>query len=214
MTANLVRNVYAERHELQADMRNARVAGDTLSGNHRALDVERRSVDERLRQAEMQVVLGAEGATEARDEALARLKAIDEEQQATQRGLDAARELIQIRQAQLVALHDDQEGFPQLCREAESATAGAMRDLQDARRALGRATQSWAKATSLWAPLRAGLRRRLQELDEQEGRYYDVDAQATAPPFPISLPSNIETLTPAPAGYHRLESAGESIDSA
>ncbi|HEX3854740.1 MAG TPA: hypothetical protein VHW01_27450, partial [Polyangiaceae bacterium] len=99
--------MYAERHELQADLRNARVAGDTLSGKYRALDAERRRVDERLREGEMQVVLGADGATEARDEALARRNAIDEEQQTVQRGMDAARELIQIRQAQLSALHDD-----------------------------------------------------------------------------------------------------------
>jgi chromosome segregation ATPase len=209
-TRTTTRNVYRERQGLLDDMRAARVAGDTMRGKHAALGSERKRVAQRLREAEMQVVLGAEGAVAKRDADLERLAVIDEEIQSLQRGMEAAGELVRIRQAQLAALYDEPEGFEGFCTEAQSATAGAVRDLQELRRALGQAARSWAKATSLWAPLNAPLRQRLQELNQQERQYPDVAQQAAPPPFPIALPSNVESLTPCPPGYSRLTRAQRS----
>lgn len=196
------RNVFQQRHILLDDIRRGRVAADTMRSKNAALSAQRKQIGGRLREAEMQVVLGTAGAADARDAHLEQLAKIQIEMESLQRGMDAASELVRVRKDQLRALYD--QGFESFAKEAESATAGALTELREAVAAVGRAQRTWGKATALWGPLNAALRLRIQEVDGREGRIGDPASEAVVPPFPIPLPTGLDTAAPRPLGIPRL----------
>ena len=206
-TEAATRNPYREREALRADITRARVSRDTLRGQLARIHVERKQAEADAFKAEMDAVVGVAGATERRDAALERLRGAEGAEREYQRGLEAADAIIKLREGQLAALYDDDEGFVSFCREAEAATAGALSDLQEMRQALAEASSSWSKAASLWRPLNGAIRRRLEELNKEEGAYPNVAPMAAVLPFPVGLPSDLATAAPRPPGIARLRSA-------
>jgi hypothetical protein len=185
-------------------MQAARVALDTARGEQAKAEAEHKQAGADQFKAEMEVAVGTSGAQEQVDEARARSLAAAQAAERFGRAVQAAGEITKVREAQLTALYDDPEAFPSFCREAEAATAGAVRDLQELRHQLATASQSWAKASALWRPLNPAIRRRLEERNAAEGRYPNTAGEAAVRPFPFSLPSDLATLAPRPPGIERL----------
>jgi chromosome segregation ATPase len=202
------RNPSAERHQFREDMRAARVARDTMRGNQMRGRAEMRALEERKGKLKQDEILGVEHAEQelaAVVERIRDLRAADEE---LDLGIKAAEAIIDGRQGQLRELHTDPECFPFFVREANSATAAAERDLRAVAQAVARARESWQRAETLWRPLNAAIRERLEALNASEGRYPDVPPQAAVPPFPVHMPSDLAAMAPRPRGIDRLREAG------
>jgi chromosome segregation ATPase len=200
-----VLNPYQERHKLHADRTAARVARDTIRGRAVQVAADKRQDKEEAHQAEKEMILGTEGAEQRRDAALERVRTAEQAERQHQSGLEAADALLADCEGKLKLLYDSEDGFTAFAKEAEATTAGAVRDLQDLRRALAAASQSWGRASALWRPLNPAIKRRLDDLDATEGQYGNTAAQAAPPVFPISLPSDLASLAPRPRGMARLE---------
>jgi hypothetical protein len=208
-TETAQRNPFKQREALRADIARARQAADTLRAKLARLDAERKDADAAALREEMEILAGSDGATERRDAAVERIHTVDRARPEHERGLTAAEQLMQIREAQLTQLHD--ECFEDFAREADSYATAAVRDLEELRAQVVRAAQSWAKATALWRPLNGPLRRRLEELNSAGGHYPNVAPQAVVQPFPVQLPSDLASLAPRPSGLARLTQRHDAL---
>ncbi|MGN6867443.1 MAG: hypothetical protein ACTHMY_03455 [Solirubrobacteraceae bacterium] len=203
------RNASAERHVHQADIRAARIKDGTLRGELARLEAEERQLNEDITKLDVDVARDVAGAEERRDGLRERQREIDQAKADIQYDIVAAAVAIQQSQAELKALYDDPECFGQFVTEAERATAAAVTDLGRVPEVAAIAAQSWAKATSLWAPLNIAIQNRLRELNESEGRYPDTAPQASVLPFPVKLLADLAAMAPRPSGIDRLRAAGK-----
>lgn len=202
------RNPAEERDSLRADMAAARVAHDTTMGRQIQGRAQIRDLEEERRKLDMRVVLGVAGADEELVDVSERLSALKAADEQYQRGLAAADAIIKTREGQLNQLFTDPECWPFFVREAEAATAGALRDLQAIAPVVAQAAGSWAKAVAMWRPLNAALRERLEALNTTEGWYPEPASQAVVAPFPVRLPADLADMAPRPRGITRLREAG------
>lgn len=202
------RNAFAERHAHQADIRAARIKDGTLRGQLAQLEAEGRQLKEDVAKLDIDVARDVAGAEDRRDALRERRREIEQAKADIQYDIVAAATAIERSRAQLKALIDDPECFPQFVTEAERATATVVRDIDLVVKAVARLRESWAKSTSLWVPLNVAIQNRLRELNSEQGWYPNPAAQAAPLPFPVSLPADIAGLTPRPRGIDRLREAG------
>ena len=199
-------NAFQQRHKHRSDMTVARIRDGVLRGVLANLDADEKEVDAALAKLDIDVVRGVEGAEEKRDALRAPKHEITQSKQLAQHDVIAVAVAIQESQASLAALYNDPEAFEQFVKEAEAATAAAVRDLARVPHAVNVAAQSWGKATSLWNPLNRAIQNRLEELNADEGRFPDVAPQASTPPFPVRL-LDLTEHAPRPRGIERLWAA-------
>src|SRR5947209_971862 len=126
-----VRNAFAERHAHQANIRAARIKDGTLRGQLSQLEAEERQLKQDLTKLDIDVARSVAGAEDRRDALRERAREIEQAKADIRYDIVAAATAIRQSEGELKALYDDPEAFGQFVREAESATAAAVRDLAE-----------------------------------------------------------------------------------